>query len=758
MSTDLQRRHFLLVAARTAGGLITGASLPAAAWAQHSMQLELLGDDAIVLSSFVRIARDNRVIIGARGCETGQGVITSLPMIIAEELDVDWQHVQVVQLPWGQPGPGGRLGAHYGSQHSLGSTSIVEGWHELRRVGAAARALLLRAAAREWRLKIAQLRTEAGHVLSDDGRRLSYGALVKRAVDMSLPPGEIALKSPDQYRLLGRPIPVADGRRLVTGAARFGIDHYFADAFAAVVARCPFRGGGLASFNDKSSREVPGVVSVVTLDAGHARGMPSAAGVAVLAEDTWAALQGRRALDIVWKHPPNPLQSTADLAREAHRLLDASGNDTASDNAHVAPVMIRNDGDYSATRKKAARVIDARYQLPFLAHATLEPPAALVDIRSDGALLVASLQRPAAAAQLVADLTGLPLRSIEVRMTRAGGAFGRRLDNDYVAEAVQLGRAAGRPLRLLWTRDDDLTHDFYRPFSVHAMSATLDAQQRITGWSHRIAATPFNDALNGDAPWAGNVTADGFPAGLMNDVQMDFRPLPVPLPLGHHRGEPQTSLAFAQQCFIDEIALATRSDAVEMRIGLLGEPRQVVYGDRGGPVFDTGRMARVLTDCAEKIGWGIHRTDGHGIGIACHFTFGAYVAVAFEVSVSVRTGDMTIHRAVAVADVGTVINSSIVRGQLEGAINDGIATTLHLGVHLHDGEIYPRTLRNYPLARAAQAPLRIDTILVDSSETPVGASEMGLPPVAPALANAIARATTVRVRRLPLLGELMRRL
>ena len=752
MATDLQRRRFLLVAATTAGGLVTGAALPAVAWAQHSMQLELLGDDAIALSGFVRIARDNRVVIGARGCETGQGVITSLPMIIAEELDVSWQQVQVVQLPLGHSG------SHYGSQHSLGSTSIIEGWHELRRVGAAARALLLRAAAREWRLKISQLRTEAGHVVADDGRRLSYGALVRRAVDLSLPPGEIALKSPDQYRLLGRPIPVADGHRLVTGNARFGIDHYFADALTAVVARCPYRGGDLASFNDKAARAMPGVVSVMTLVAGHARAMPAAAGVAVLAEDTWSALQGRRALDTVWKHPAKPLPSTTDLAREAHRILDAPVDDAAIQDAHVAPVMIRNDGDYAAARKKAARVIEARYQLPFLAHATMEPPAALVDIRSDGALLVASLQRPAAAAQLVADMTGLPLRSIEVRMTRAGGAFGRRLDNDYVAEAVQLGREAGRPLRLLWTRDDDLQHDFYRPFSVHALSATLDARQRITGWSHRIVATPFNAPLNGDAPWAGNVAVDGFPAGLLEHVQVDFQPLPVSLPLGHHRGEPQTSLAFAQQCFIDEIALATRSDAVDMRLALLGEPRQLPYDGRGGPVFDTGRMARVLSTCAEQSGWGVHRTDGHGIGIACHFTFGAYVAVAFEVSVSVRTGGMTIHRAVSVADVGRVINSSTVRGQLEGAINDGVATALHLGMQLRDGEIYPRTLRNYPMARAAHAPMRIDTILVDSTEAPVGASEMGLPPVAPALANAVARATTVRVRRLPLLGELMRRL
>lgn len=755
MSVDLERRRFLLVAATAAGTVVTGMHLPAA-WAQGALQLELLGDNAIPLNAFVRIARDNRVVIGARGCETGQGVMTALPMIVAEELDVDWQQVQVVQLPWGYQERAGEGSNRYGSQHSLGSTSIIEGWQELRSVGAAARALLLRAAAREWDVAIAQLHTAAGHVVAADGRRLSYGALVKRASELSLPSGEIPLKPPGQYRLLGQPIAAADGRELVTGRVHFGIDHYLAGALAAVVARCPYHDGHLASFNDKAARAVAGVVDVLVLEAGQARDMPGAPGVAVLAEDTWSAMQGRRALDIVWQRDPQQRSSTADLARHAHALLDGTVAESEADAAHIGPVMIRNDGDFQAARKTAARVIEARYELPFLAHATMEPPAALVDIRSDGALLVASLQRPAAAAQVVSDITGLPLRSIEVRMTRAGGAFGRRLDNDYVAEAVQLSRAAQRPVRLLWTREDDLQHDFYRPFSVHALSATLDSRQRITGWRHRIAATPFQAMGEDAAPWDGNVTAAGFPGALVEHVSVDFQPLPSPLPLGHHRGEPETSLAFAQECFIDEIALATRRDAVAIRLELLGEARMLDYAGRGGPLFDTGRMAQVLTRCADIIGWDERRTDGHGIGIACHFTFGAYVAVAFEVSV--RSGNMVIHRAVSVADVGRVINSSIVRGQLEGAINDGIATTLHLGVQMREDGLHPRTLRNYPLARQHDAPLRIDTVLIDSTSAPVGASEMGLPPVAAALANAIHRATTVRVRRLPLLAELMQRL
>ena len=344
-------------------------------------------------------------------------------------------------------------------------------------------------------------------------------------------------------------------------------------------------------------------------------------------------------------------------------------------------------------------------------------------------------------------------------MTRAGGGFGRRLKNDYVAEAVLVAKAAGKPVKLMWTREDDLGHDFYRPFGVHAMTATLDRRKRITGWSHRCAATPrtYRDAGMKDRPsYTGCLEPDDFPAGLVANLDKTFFAVTSGMPRGWWRAPLHTFHAFAVQSFIDEIAVATRQDAVALRLGLLGEPRKLPYQGHGGPTFDTGRLANVLTRCAERIGWGTRRTDGHGLGIACHFTFGGYTAHAFEVSV--EGSDLRIHRAVCVVDVGRVVNPLGVEAQMMGGTIDGISTALHLAITLKDGQVQQRNFPDYPLLRMAQAPRSVEVVLVESTEEPCGAGEMGVPSAAPALANAVYAATTVRVRKLPLMPQLMRML
>jgi isoquinoline 1-oxidoreductase beta subunit len=745
---DRGRRRFIKVALTASGALVVGVRF---ALADDDVPAELLGDDLTQLGPFVRIERDNQVVIGARGCEIGQGVKTALPMLIAEELDVDWSQVRVIQLPYGyietDKGPSNR----YGDQSAGGSTSVSDAWKELREAGATARWLLVQAAAREWKLPADELRTESGQVIAPDGRKLTYGALAKSAASIDPPAEPPPLKKPDAYRIVGKPTRVVDARDIVTGQSRFGIDAYFAGALTAVILRSPYLDGTIATLDDSGARQVSGVRDVIRIPGpkpDEPFSGPLADGVAVLAENTWAAIQGRNALKVTWKQGPWSKESTGALAAKANELLDG-GEDG---------VAVRRDGDMAKAAKQSRYKIEARYEMPFLAHATMEPPGALIDLKQDSALLIASLQSPGGASEMINRLTGIPRTAIDVRMTRAGGGFGRRLENDFVAEAVLVAKAAGKPIKLMWTREDDLQHDFYRPFGVHALAATLDRRKKVTSWTHRCAATPRPYRENGRKRriFDGCLEPDDFPAGLVANLDKTFFAVPSGMPRGWWRAPLHTFHAFSVQSFIDEIAVATKQDAVKLRLAMLGEPRQIPYSGHGGPFFDTGRLANVLTRCAERIGWGARRSDGHGIGIACHFTFGGYVAHAFEVSI--EGSDLRIHRAVVVADVGRIVNPLGVEAQMMGGTIDGISTALRLAITVKDGEVQQKNFPDYPLMRMAEAPHSVEVEIVDSTADPSGAGEMGVPSAAPALANAIYAATTVRVRKLPIMPELRRML
>ncbi|MEZ5462548.1 molybdopterin cofactor-binding domain-containing protein [Dokdonella sp.] len=750
-NSGISRRRFLQFGLTASGALLVGFHGRADA-ARESVPPELLGDDLTRLTAFVMIERDNRVVIGARGCEIGQGVITSLPMLIVEELDIEWTKVRVIQLPYGYELIDGKPGNRYGDQFAGGSTSISTGWKDLREAGATARWLLVRAAADAWATKPESLQTQAGHVLHADGRRLSYGALARTAAALTPPSTPVATKKPADFDLIGKPTRTVDGRSIVTGQTRYGMDEMLSGALVAVMLRCPYLGGSLESLDDSEARSVPGVRDVISIDGPPADGVfdgPLAAGVAVLADNTWAALQGRNALKPVWKQGPWADESSARLSARANALLD--GNTDG--------IEVRIDGDMAQSRKQARHSVSARYTVPFLAHATMEPPGALIELRKDGALLIASMQNPAGASRVISRLTGLAREKIEIRLPRSGGGFGRRLQNDFVAEAVLIAQQAGKPVKLMWTREDDLTHDFYRPFGVHAMSATLDRKNRVAGWSHRCAATSRTwraEGMQDDPVWTGTLEADDFPAGLIDDLEKIYYPIESGMPRGWWRAPLHTFHAFAVQSFIDEIAFEVRRDAVTMRLEMLGEPREIPYSGHGGPQFDTGRMANVLKLCAEKIRWSEKRNDGRGIGIACHFTFGGYSAHAFETSMQ---GDrLVIHRAVCVVDVGRVVNPMGLEAQIMGGTIDGISTALNLEITVKAGQVQQKNFPDYRLLKMADAPARVEVHIVESTRDPVGGGEMGIASVAPALANAIFATTTVRIRKLPLMPELMRML
>lgn len=739
---DAGRRRFLKVFGTATGALVVG--LPAFAWTPD----QLLGQNFFPLNPYVRIEPDGSIVIGARDPEVGQGIRTAEARIIAEELDADWPRVIVEPLDLGVTNANGEPHWTYGHQMASGSTSVPAAWNDLRSVGATARGLLLRAAAAHWKTGVANLRTSRGMVIAADGRKLGYGELAEAASKLKPAPALPQPKAPAQYVLIGQDAGDVDARDIATGQQRYAIDAWFGDAWVAVIAHCPGPGGKLAHLDDAEALKVKGVEKVMTLpapDPARALGTQQlAAGVAVLAKDTWAALQAVAKLDARWQPDAHPPQGD-------DALTEAAAAAFAGDPAKA----VRTDGDFAQTAKRAPHKFAADYHCATIAHADLEPPNALVKVDNQQAVVIAPVQNPRATFDTVRRLTGLAPDKITIQLPRAGGGFGRFLETDYVAEAVMLAKAAGKPIKLMWTRTEAFAHDTYRPFSVHKLEACADRKKALTGWTHRIAST---SRLAGREPrarwWLSEMHPDDLPAGLVDNLQYAWYSLDSALPRGSYRASSHAVNAFATECFIDEIAYELKQDALAFRLALLGEPRKLPYRGHGGPVLDTGRLAWVLQLAADAIGWSNSHPQGHGFGLACHFTFGGYVAHAVEISMEKER--LVIHNVVCAADLGRVVNPLGARAVLAGATLDGFSTALRQRITVKDGHIAQSGFKDYPLATMAQMPHDVQVILVPSQENPTGAFEMGFPSAAPALANAIFAGTTVRVRQLPLWSELMR--
>jgi len=732
------RRQFLEITALGGGGLLATFGMSPLARAAVA---EAVPTRPVELGAFVRIQRDNTIVIGARGCEIGQGVRTSLPMLIAEELEVRWDQVRVEQLPYGirDGDKPGSFAPRYGPQGAGGSTSISDGWQDLRQAGAQVRELLIAAAARTWNVPAGSLTAREASIRHADGRHITYGELAASAATLPVPADPPKLKDPKDFRLIGKPVATVDCADIVSGRARYGIDASVPAMLHAVIARCPWFDGRLKSFDDAAARKVRGVQAVVPIAAPPAGDFTRnlAAGVAVVASNTWAAMQGRKALNIEWQPGPWAGDSTRALEQRCRDALAGSAN------VHTG----RSDGDMAAAWAGAAQRVEADYRVPFLAHATMEPPGALIELGSR-ARLIASLQSPGGASRMINAMTGIARQDIDIELPRAGGGFGRRLQNDFVAEAVLVAQAVGRPVKLLWTREDDLQNDFYRPFGVHRLRAALDARGGVLGWSHRVAATSrkYRAGMADEPEWVGTLDVDGFPAACVPNYLAEFVDVPFGLARGWWRAPLHTFTAFAIQSFVDEVAAAAHRDPLELRLDMLGSPRDLPYKEHGGPVFSTGRLAAVLREAARRIDHGSRRRAGRGVGLAAHFTFGGYTAHAIEVSVD---HDWHIERCVCVTDVGQVVNPAGVHAQLLGGTVDGISTAMGLEITVEGGRVQQANFDSYPLLRIPQAPV-IETHILPSALTPCGAGEMGIPGAAPALANAIFAATGRRIRNLPL--------
>ncbi len=739
--TTMNRRSFLSYGF-TAGALVIGG-----AGLISPMKARTAENDGHGPSPLIQINEDNSMIFFYPSPDMGQGTDTSLAMLFMEELDADFDLLTVEPLPYGlKRNAQGDISWKHIPQFSGGSTSIPRNWPLLRQAGATTRQLILQAAAKYFRADISELKTEKSHVISPSGERVSYGKLAKAAATESLPSGfEPNLKNSKDWAIIGRAQKQKVARDIVTGKPLFGMDMDYPGAKVAVVARSPYLDGYVQSLDERAARAVDGVVDIIILDRPDPDKFYTylAAGVAVIAEDFWTAQKARDLLKITWNKGPYSDESSDGLHRQCDALLAGKGQ------------IVRHDGDFDQAIASADRVISHTYRLPLISHAQLEPQNCIAHVRQDNVTIIAPLQNPGGASRLAAAITGFDRVGMDIRYVRLGGGFGRRLSNDHAAEAVTISKMSGLPIKLIWTREDDLAHDFYRPMGHHQMIAAFDKGGRMTAWAHRLAGTPKYYRRNNVAQedyFGADLYIDDFPAGLVDNLKLEYFIAKSGTPQGSWRAPAHTANAFVVQSFMDEIALELGEDPLAFRLRMLGPAKQLKYDQHGGPVFDTGRMANVLKAAAKLANWGKKMPPNRAQGIAGHFTFGGYCALVAEVEL-LDGGDFKVHKVSGAIDVGLVVNPAGVISQMEGGINDGLSTALGQEVLIRDGQMINDNFDRYHMMRMADSIPHIQIHIMDSEASPAGVGEMSLPPLSPAVTNAIARAGGKRLRSHPLRPE-----
>jgi isoquinoline 1-oxidoreductase beta subunit len=728
----LDRREFLRVGATAAGGLFVALRLPAEQSGPAGA-----GPAPAAIGAFVEIERNGSITIAAPRPEIGQGVLTSIPMLLAEELDVDWTRVRVRRIE--------EIDPKYLDQFAGGSTAIHDSFEPVRKVGAAARAVLVAAAAARWGVDASACRTESGAVLHPpSGRRLGYEDV---AADASVRkrPESVTLKTPDQFRIVGRPVSRTDTPEIVTGRIRYGLDQRLPGMLYAVIARSPVVGGAVEGFDAGDAGKVRGVRRIFALPAdpaGKTSGRPlvTANGVAVVAESSYSAMKARGALRVKW-NPRGHGQLSTDGLRE----------ECAGKARRPPDEVVRNDGDVDATLASAARSMEAEYDVPFVEASPLEPMNCTALWKDGRCELWAPTQNPYGARAFAASVLGVDPSAVVVHMTRPGGGFGRRLESDYVAEAAIIAREMdGSPVQLFWTREDEIRSSPYRSMGHHHLRAGIDRGGNIVAWTHQLAnpSRYVYQHSTDNSPRTSEIYPDDFPAGTIPNFRVGYTAVDTAIPRGYFRSMVPGATNFVLQSFLDEIAAATRTDPLELRRRLLGASRELPYRDHGGPRWSTGRLRRVLDRAAEAAGWGKPLPKGRGRGLACGFIFGSYAAEVAEVEVG-GDGRVRVHRVVAAVDPGLVVNPRGVEAQVEGAVMDGLNLALNLGITIRDGRVEQGNFDDYPFARIGDAP-RIEVAVESTDNPPWGMGEIAVPCAVSSIANAIFSATGRRLRRLPI--------
>ncbi len=710
---NISRREFLKAGALIGGGLVLGVSLPTAALSAKKAPMA----ESASLNAFVRVGTDDIVTIVVNHSEMGQGVYTSLPMLVNEELEADWPKVKfeaaAVDAAYNHTA--------YGMQMTGGSSSVWSEYDRLRQMGAAAREMLIAAAAKQWKVDPSTCRAEKGNVIHASGKKLSYGKLAKKAAAMPVPK-DVKLKDPSQYTTVGKSMRRLDTPEKVNGAAKFGMDVSLPGMLTAVVARPPVFGAKVKSVKDGKAKAVPGVKIVAQVPSG----------VAVIAKDFWSAKQGRDALEIAWDEGPLAALSTAGIRGQYADLAKKLG------------LAAKKEGDVDAAMAKAVKQLSAEYDVPYLAHATMEPMNCTVDLKKNSCEIWTGTQFQTADRNAAAAVAGLKPEQVKVHTMYLGGGFGRRANpaNDFVKEAVHVAKAAKAPVKVIWTREDDTQGGYYRPMWYDQIAAGLDEQGSLVVWKHTIVGqsilggTPFESMMvkNGIDQTSTEGASD-LPYAVPN-ILVDLHSPTTSVPVLWWRSVGHSHTAFVVESFLDELAAAAGKDPYEYRKQLLANHQ---------------RHLGVLNLAAEKAGWGTPVPSGRSRGIAVHESFGSYVAQVAEVSVS-PAGAIRVHKVVCAVDCGKYVNPDTIRAQMESGIVFGLSAALHGAITLKDGRVEQSNFHDYPLLRLGEMP-EVEVYIVESKEKAGGIGEPGVPPIAPAVANAVFALAGKRIRKLPMNPE-----
>ena len=696
----MSRRRFLVISAITGGvagtGLLIGFNiLERQGKAGKKGAIASAPVSSFAPNVWVRIDADNSVTIQVAKSEMGQGILTALAMSLADELDVDWSRVRVEQALTDTQ--------RYGDQKTDGSASISDSFVPMRFAGASARAFLVAAAAQIWGVDQSKLHTEKGAVIHpSSGKRLSYGELIGTASKIKPGPALLIaseqLKKAEQFTLIGTRVPRVDTPQKIDGSAVFGLDIRLRGMRYATIARCPILGGTLESFDSAKASTVPGVLKVIQVDSG----------IAIVAENTWAAVQGRAVLKINWNAGSNARLDSAQLREQL--VAEVQKNRTPSQAGN-------------------GKTVEAVYETPFLAHATMEPMNCTASVQAGRCEVWVPTQNPQAVQVIAAAQSGVPFENVTVHVTFIGGGFGRRVETDFVAEAVQISKAIGAPVQVVWTREDDIQHDFYRPASYHQMSVSLTAQGFLNSWTHTVATLDTDRGDHHAQP-----AIDGADLPYSTSTHITGSQVSSAVPTGIWRSSNYFNTIFAVESFLDEVAAAGGLDPYQLRLHLLN---------------NNPRLQAVLQLAASKADWGTPLPTGWGRGIAaCSYFAETFVAEVVEASVA-SDYSVRVHRVVCAVDCGLVVHPTIAETQVEGAVVMGLSAALKGEITVGNGQIQQHNFNDYPLLRMNEMP-KIEVYFVPSAENPTGLGEPGLPPIAPAVANALFAATGKRIRRLPI--------